>query len=295
MAFAIKGEYNTVPLTRWQADASIGIPSAPVPGEPFWYPLLQRSHNFETIILSRKGPVANVTLHRPRAGNRVNPTMAEELAWTADTVNQDESIRVVTVTGTGRTFSSGWERLRVRSAEELVRYEAAKAIARIEKPVVAAINGDAIGQGLELALAADIRIAIDTAHFGMPQVSFGALPWDGGTQRLPRLIGRAHALELLLTGEVVDAVEAFRIGLVSRTVSPKEFHKVVEDTATQIASAAPVAARYAKETVLKGMDMTMDQALRLEADLNILLHSTHDRAEGIRSFLERRTPRFRGR
>lgn len=221
--------------------------------------------------------------------------MAEELARAAEAVSQDDSIRVVTVTGRGQTFSLGWERLRLRSTEELPRYQAATAIARIEKPVVAAINGDAIGQGLELALAADIRIAAATAHFGMPQAQYGAVPWDGGTQRLPRLVGSAHALELLLTGAIVDAAEAFRMGLVSRTVSPEDLHEVVEDVAARIAAAAPLSTRYAKEAVLKGMDMTLAQALRLEADLNILLHSTRDRTEGIRSFLERRRPRFRGR
>ena len=225
----------------------------------------------------------------------MNRAMADELSQVAELVNQDDSIRVLAVAGRGDTFSTGWERLRVRSAEELAGYQAANAVALIEKPVVAAINGDAIGQGLELALAADIRIATATARFAMPQLRYGVVPWDGGTQRLPRLVGRAHALALLLTGAVVDAAEAFRMGLISRAVEPKEFQAVVDDVVGQIAAAAPVALRYAKETVTKGMDMTLDQALHLEADLNILLHSTRDRSEGLRSFLERRPPRFRGR
>ena len=221
--------------------------------------------------------------------------MAEELAQAAELVNQDESVRVATLSGKGQTFSYGWERLRARSRGELGTYQAAAAIAAIQIPVIAAINGDASGQGLELALAADIRIAVTTARMGMPQVHYGVLPWDGGTQRLPRLVGRTHALELLLTGNHVDAAQAFRMGLLSQVVEPQELPTVVEHVAGQIAALAPVAARYAKESVAKGMDMTLHQALRLEADLNILLHGTGDRSEGIRSFLERRPPRFRGK
>ena len=221
--------------------------------------------------------------------------MAEELNEAAELVGQDDSIWVTTLVGRGKTFSVGWERPRARSVEELARYQAATAIARIEKPVVAGINGDAIGQGLELALAADFRIAVSTARFGMPQVRYGFIPWDGGTQRLARLVGRSHALMLLLTGAIVDATTALRMGLISRVVEQANFESVVERVAGDIAAAAPLAARYAKEAVTKGRDMTMNQALRLEADLSILLQSTRDRSEGIRSFLLRRSPRFDGR
>ena len=254
----------------------------------------ESSRIFKTILLSREGPKTRIALNRPRAGNRVNLSMTEELAHAAQIINQDDSIRVVTLTGRGQSFSSGWERVHFGSAEKLARHRAAGAIARIQKPVVAAINGDAIGQGLELALAADIRIAAATAHFSMPQVRFGVMPWDGGTQRLPRLVGRAHAMALLLTGAVIDTTEALRIGLVHQVVEPRELEAVTDAAAEQIASAAPVAERYTKETVMKGMDMTLEQGLHLEADLNILLHSTSDRAEGIRSFLERRLPRYTG-
>ena len=257
--------------------------------------LLQRFPLFKTIRVSRKGPVARITLNRPRACNRVNRVMAEEVTQAAVLIDQEDSIRVIVLEGTGKTFSSGWERLRIGSNDELARYQAASAIAHIQKPVVAAINGDAIGQGLELALAADIRVAIATAHFGMPQVRYGVVPWDGATQRLPRLVGKAHALELLLTGAVIDAANAFRMGLVHRIVKPEELRDAVYELVGRIAQAAPVAVRYAKETVMKGMDMALDQGLRLEADLNILLHGTRDRAEGIRSFLERRPSRYRGR
>lgn len=221
--------------------------------------------------------------------------MALELAQVVQTINQDESVRVVVLTGSGRAFSVGWERLRVRSAGELAPYQAASAIALIHSPVVAVLNGDAVGQGLELALAADIRITSAAARFSMPQLQYGIIPWDGGTQRLPRLVGRAHALSLLLTGVTIDASEALRIGLVSRVVEPESLAAATDEVVGQIAAGAPIAAQYAKETVAKGMDMPLDQALRLEADLNILLHGTRDRREGLRSFQERRPPRFHGR
>ena len=227
--------------------------------------------------------------------NRVNRQMALELAETAEAVNQDDTIRVVVLTGSGAVFSSGWEGTRVRSQEELRSLQAAAAIARIEVPVIAAINGDAISQGLELALAADLRIAVHGACLGLPHLSKGVVPWDGGTQRLPRLIGPGRALEMLLTGECIDAEDAHRIGLVSRIVEPEGLQNTIDEVVDRITQGAPIASRYAKEAVAKGMDSTLDQGMRLEADLSILLHTTRDRAEGIRSFLERRSPRFRGK
>ena len=256
--------------------------------------MANRSSPFKTLQSHRRGAQLHITLNRPRAANRVNAQMALELAELAEAANRDDAIRVVVLSGRGRTFSSGWEAVRVRTSDQQ-SLGAAAAIARIEKPVVAAINGDAVGQGLELALAADLRIAARGARLGMPHLSRGAIPWDGGTQRLPRLIGRAKALALLLTGEIIDAEEARRIGLVSQTVEPDELKAVVDRVADQIAQAAPIAARYAKEAVAKATDIPLADGMRLEADLSIILHSTRDRAEGIRSFLERRRPRFRGR
>lgn len=254
-----------------------------------------RSATLKTLSCSRRGPVFRIALNRPRVDNRVNRQMALDLAEVADSVNRDDSIRVVVLLGRGRAFSSGWESIRVRSYQDLSTHQAAASIARIERPVVAAINGDAVGQGLEIALAADLRIAVLDARFGLPHVGHGVIPWDGGTQRLARLVGPGRATELLLTGELIDAPEAWRIGLINRLVERETLQAVVESVAAQIAQAAPIAARYAKEAVVKGMDISLDQGMRLEADLSILLHTTRDRAEGIRSFLERRSPRFRGK
>ena len=257
--------------------------------------MAQPAPSFNTIRLSFQDSVAAIALNRPRSANRVNRRMVEELAEAVEAIGATDSVRVVTLTGRGSAFSSGWERMRVRSPEELPSYQAARVIARIAIPVVAAINGDAIGPGLEMALAADIRIATDTARLGMPQVTVGALPWDGGTQRLPRVVGRAHALEMLLTGKVLDAAQAHRIGLVSQVVEAGDLADALGRVVDQILSGAPIATRYAKEAVMQGMEAPLEHALRLEADISILLHGTRDRAEGIRSFIQRRKPRFRGR
>ena len=157
-----------------------------------------------------------------------------------------------------------------------------------------ALNGDALGQGLELALACDIRVASETSRFGLTQVEEGSLPWDGGTQRLPRLVGRGSALEMILTSRILTAKEAMDIGLVNEIAAHDQVPVRAQQIAATIACHGPIATRYLKEAVTQGMDMTLEQGLRLEADLNITLQSTSDRAEGIRSFLDRRTPEYTG-
>ncbi len=171
----------------------------------------------------------------------------------------------------------------------------AEPISRLDVPVLAAIHGDALGQGLELALACDLRIASEDSRFGLTQVRTGVIPWDGGTQRLSRLVGKARAMEMILTGEVIDAGEAVRMGLVSRILPSGEVLTAAMDLAQEMASRAPIAVKYAKETICKGMDMTLDQGLRLEADLYFLLHTTRDRTEGIQAFRTKRTPTFEGK
>jgi enoyl-CoA hydratase/carnithine racemase len=157
-----------------------------------------------------------------------------------------------------------------------------------------AVNGDALGQGLELVLAGDIRVASENATFGFPDTAFGLIPQDGGTQRLPPLVGKTKALEMLFTAEPIDVQEARRIGLVNKVVSQEELMPTVMGLATTMTSKGPIALRYAKEAVHKGLDLTLAQGLRLEADLYLLLQTTRDRTEGIRAFLEKRTPQFKG-
>ena len=171
----------------------------------------------------------------------------------------------------------------------------AEPVGKLHQPVIAAIEGDAIGQGFELALACDIRIATELSTFRLPQIERGLIPWGGGTQRLARLVGRGRALEIVLTGEGVDAQEAYRIGLASRIVPPDQLTKEAMDLAREMAAKSPIALRFSKEAIHKGMDLTLQQGLVLEADLYLLIHTTKDRAEGIRAFQEKRKAKFEGR
>jgi len=171
----------------------------------------------------------------------------------------------------------------------------AGAVAKLECPVIAAINGDALGQGFELALACDLRIAVETARLGLPQIVSGLIPWDGGTQRLPRLVGRAKAMEMVLLGESISAREAYRVGLVNKVVALEELSTVVANMVRVMASSAPLALKYAKEAIGKGLELTLEQGLRLEADLYLLLQTTADRTEGITAFRQKRQPEFKGK
>lgn len=241
---------------------------------------------YAAIIYTEKDHVAQITLNRPGAGNTIDRQLARELEDVCYLISQDDNIYVVIITGAGeRAFCAGGdsERLNVSAV-----------VAGVDRPVIAAINGDALGQGLELALSCDIRIASHGARFGLPQVASGFIPGDGGTQRLPRLVGRSKALELILTAETIGAEEALEIGLVSKVVPQQKLTSEVEALAQAMASKAPVALRYVKEAVSKGLDLTLEQGLRLEADLYFLLHTTADRTEGIKAFLEKRPPRFKG-
>ena len=148
---------------------------------------------------------------------------------------------------------------------------------------------------MELALACDIRIASETSLFGLPQIKSGLIPWDGGTQRLSRLVGKGKALEMMLTGEVLEAREALRIGLVNRIFSPDKLMTAAMEMAKEMASKGPISLRYIKEATYKGMDMTLEQGLHLEADLYLLIHTTKDRTEGIRAFQQKRIPKFEGK
>jgi len=240
---------------------------------------------YSTIIYAVKDHVAAITL------NRLNLEMAQELAEVCRLINQDKAIYAVTVTGSGDAFCSFGD----AEPGDLPPCHPAAAIAGIEKPVIAAINGDALGPGLELALSCDIRLASDKARFGFPGVARGLIPTEGGTQRLPRIVGRGKALEMILTAGTINAGEALEIGLVSRIVPRKELIAEAEALAKDIAGKGPIALRFIKEAVNKGLDLTLKQGLRLEADLYFLLHTTEDRTEGITAFLEKRKPKFKGK
>jgi enoyl-CoA hydratase len=246
--------------------------------------------SYSTVIYTKKDHIGYITLNRPEAGNIINLKLAQELEDVCRQINQDEDVYVVTLTGAGdEAFCSGNE-----LQKSGIGYRTATAIASIDRPVIAAINGDAVGQGLELALSCDIRLASDKANFGFPQVAEGLIPFDGGTQRLPRIVGRGKALELILTAETITAQEALEIGLVSKVVDGAGLAAEAEALAKTIAAKGPIALRFIKEAVNKGLDLTLEQGLRLEADLYFLLHTTADRTEGIKAFLEKRPPKFKG-
>ena len=241
-----------------------------------------------TIIYNKTGHIAQITLNPDKIGtNRINQQLAQEMEEVCQVINQDDDVYVVIITGAGdKAFCGG---------SEETKLDVATLVASIDKPVIAAINGEALGEGLELALSCDIRLASDKARFGLPQIASGVIPTSGGTQRLPRLIGKGKALELILTGEIINAEEAFKIGLVSKVVPAEKLAAEAESLAQKMAGQAPISLRFVKEAVNKGLDLTLDQGLRLEGDLYFLLHTTADRTEGIKAFLEKRKPEFKGK
>lgn len=259
---------------------------------------------YATIIYTQKEHIGHITLNRPQVDNIINQPLAQELEDVCRGINQDDNIYVVIITGAGdKAFCGGSQLGRFIQSSDTISYahpsawarvDITMAIASIDQPVIAAINGDALGQGLELALSCDIRLASNKARFGFPDIASGLIPMGGGTQRLPRIVGKGKALELILTAETISAEEALAIGLVSKVVSQEKLAAEAEALAQNIASKAPIALRYVKEAVNKGMDLTLEQGLRLEADLYFLLQTTADRTEGIKAFLQKRPPQFKG-
>jgi len=238
-----------------------------------------------------KDGIAWLTLDRPQADNRLSLELAQALCDAAAEIELDDRVSVVVLAAEGPNFClgledpTGWE----------ARVDCVEAIASMTPPVIAALQGDAFAEGFELALACDLRVASDRCHMAMPQITEGRLPRFGGTQRLPRLVGRMRALDLLLTGRCIDAHEAESMGLVSRVARHSDFKRELAAVVDALRGKGPLALRYAKEAVLKGADMTLEQGIRLEQDLYVLLQTTRDRREGVEAFLEKRKPIFRGR
>lgn len=235
-----------------------------------------------------KGAVAYLTLIRPTLG----VAFARELADACEAIAADTGVRVVLLSAEGEVFSTGWDSPATARASPGDPFGS---LADLSCPVVCALNGDVLGAGLELALACDVRIAAEGARFGLPDIAIGLLPMAGGTQRLPRLVGKGRTLEMILTGEPIDSREALRIGLVSTVVAPGKLMGEAESIANRIAERGPLAVRYAKEAISRGLEMPLEQALRFETDLTVILQTTEDRTEGVQAFLDKRKPEFKGR
>jgi enoyl-CoA hydratase len=257
--------------------------------------------SYERLTLTVDDRIATLTVNRPDKLNALNDATIAELGDAIDEVRRRGDIGGLILTGAGRAFVAGAD----ISELEPHGAVAAKALAqrgqdifrRFEtspKPVVAAVNGFALGGGCELAMACHIRIAADGAKFGQPEVKLGLIPGYGGTQRLARLVGKGRALQLLLTGEMIDAAEAFRIGLVNRVVSQAELLGVAAAMLRQILANGPLAIAHCIEVVNRGLDVTLDEALALEATAFGLLAATDDKREGTRAFVEKRPAAFTG-
>ena len=258
---------------------------------------------YETIVYTVEEQVATITLNRPDVHNAQNDTLRREMYQAFSGLITDDDVKVIVVTGAGdRAFSAGADirefvepasPTQLRERRKRIEYRAM--MDRCQQPIIAAINGFALGGGLELALACDIRIAAENATLGLTEVNLAIIPGGGGTQRLPRLVGKGKALEMILTGARIPAAEALRIGLVERVVPTGEALKAATELARTIAEKAPIALRYAKEAVVKGLGMALEDGLRLEGDLSTLLRTTEDRLEGAKAFLEKRKPRWAGK
>jgi enoyl-CoA hydratase len=271
----------------------------------------EREMDFQTIIYEAKDQIAWITLNRPEVMNAINQEMAGEIVSACRQAEGDKEVRVVIFKGAGeRAFSAGADlKQRAQGAQDasssIIERRQVKlspgmntqtlAVAAIAKPTIALVRGYAVGGGLEICMACDIRVVAEDAKMGLPEVRHGIMPGSGGTQRLTRIVGLAKALEICLTGELIDAKEAYRIGLVHRLVSPEELLPVGEKIALAMMKGAPLSLRFTKEAIYVGSELPLEQALRLEADLSALVATTEDSKEGPRAFVEKRAPIWKGR
>jgi Enoyl-CoA hydratase/carnithine racemase len=257
----------------------------------------------ENVLYETKGPVAYVTINRPKVLNALNAKTISELRSAFETARDDSEVRGVVFTGAGdKSFAAGADISEMAgdtplTAEQKTRSGQALTdlIENLGKPVIAAVNGFALGGGCELSMASTIRIAAETAKFGQPEVKIGVMPGYGGTQRLPRLIGKGRALQLILSGEIIDAKEAYRLGLVNEVVPSANLIARVEALLNQIISNAPVGVKYSIEAVNKGLDTSLAEGFLLEASLFAICAGTEDKKEGTSAFLAKRPPKFQGR
>jgi enoyl-CoA hydratase len=257
----------------------------------------------ENIKWETKEQIAIITLNRPKVLNALNSKTLAELDQIIMRVERDSKLMAAVITGSGdRAFSSGADAgeimdLIAAESPSLARRGQAvfSRLENMEKPVVAAINGFALSAGCELALACTFRVAAETAKFGLPEVKRGIIPGYGGTQRLPRLIGKGRALEIILTGRMIDAREAYQIGLVNKVVPETQLMEASIQLVREVIQNAPIAIRMALQSVNQGINMDLERGLAYEANLFGICFTTEDKQEGIRAFREKRPPQFKGR
>ena len=255
------------------------------------------------VLYEKSNGIARVIINRPKVLNALNTPTWADLRTVFENARDDDRVRGIILTGAGdKAFIAGADISELAQAgafqaEESSRFGQAvlELIENLGKPVVAAINGFALGAGCETAMACTIRIAVDTAKFGQPEVALGLVPGGGGTQRLPRLVGKGRALQLILGGEMITAQEAYRLGLVNEVVAAADLIPRAEAIVKKIASNAPIAVKLALEAVNKGLEAGQSDGLLLEASYFGLCAATEDKKEGTTAFLEKRTPRFQGR
>ena len=255
------------------------------------------------VLYEKSNGIARVIINRPKVLNALNTPTWADLRTVFENARDDDRVRGIILTGAGdKAFIAGADISELAQAgafqaEESSRFGQAvlELIENLGKPVVAAINGFALGAGCETAMACTIRIAVENAKFGQPEVKLGLLPGGGGTQRLPRLVGKGRALQLILSGEMIDAQEAYRIGLVNEVVSAANLMARAETILKQISANAPIAIKFALEATNKGLDTSQNQGFALEASYFGICAATDDKKEGTSAFLEKRVPQFHGR
>ena len=254
--------------------------------------------SFENILLEKEDGIATITFNRPDALNALNNQTRAEFYSAMKDVAADNNIKVVILTGAGRAFVAGSDIKELKQTTSLDAHNIHRlgmVVEKLEKPVIAAVNGFALGGGCEIVMACDIIIASDKARFGQPEINLGIIPGGGATQRLPRLVGVCKAKELILTGDIIKAEEAEKIGLVNRVVPGENLMAAAKEIAKKIASKSQATVRLAKDVINKGMQTSLETGLDYEREIYSLCLTLEDKEEGINAFIEKREPQFKGR
>lgn len=258
--------------------------------------------NYETILVQKRGAVAVLTINRPDKLNALNAQVHAEGVAALEELRKDDAVRVLVITGAGeKSFIAGadiGEFAGKTPFEQRTGFNEKTLFNSLDsfpKPVIAMINGFALGGGCELALACDIRLASEKARLGQPEINLGIIPGGGGTQRLTRLVGEGKSMELILSGDMIDAQTAYNLGLVNHVYAPEELEAKTFELAEKIAEKSPIALQMAKEAVKLASRSNLDEGLRREVDLFAVCFSTEDKKEGVAAFLEKRKPIFKGK